>query len=408
MAELDLSTPSQCSSDIVDFLEDVLETAELLREKIAVLVARYPVTAKDNSIPVIIGEIQMKIKGRLELERKLLKTPTPSPSPPVSPDTVEATPVKEVLYLVSLFESSCLRRRTIDQIGKLESVLPRKKTVKVAVSVECLTNEKYDAGKRLLRLKDNQKQYESLDIQNQSRPYDIFVVDIGKLNLNNESIPFFNLRGFESGKSLERFAMNPRASRRLKNEDATERFATAIKISAANYAHWSAMYYKSVANKDNNSLQRHLRQYVKDPLHSKGVIYCCQVRTSDEKGDPSAQMLIGKAQGSFIEDIKSILAQTSTEKASLFQLTLSNQMTWSNLTENGSETGSSRQSSAATTADSNAQVIGLILDFGYPECLVEELKGSLDMGDRLSTLEKKYIKYFGAKSPLGLNNGLDD
>lgn len=399
--------------DIVEFLQGIEISVEVLKGKINSLSAKYPITAQEKRLGQIIEKIQRDVQERIAME-KLLRETTPSleetPTPSSSEETVESfpiqTPPQEVVYPVVLYNSYCLRRRTVDQVGKLGQTLPRKKKVKiVGISVERLTNDKYDAEKRtrewtkeLVTFSQNgQEDYakESLDSVDMIPNAQAIVLDIGKTNFKKGNIPFFF---FESQMgdliiSREKFFLSSKEYAQLKGYDPNERLEIAMKVAAANYEYWSSVYYKGLRNKEKDPMQQslvkeYLRHYIKDPLISKGLIFYYQIQKTSYNQQLQCQTFIGKCEGSLVEKLREIHEENDQESPSLLKLALKSKLLYSEENEVG---------------DIARKNVVLILDFGYTEEFVDKYKDRLDKGDRLSVLQKNYVEYFGARSPIGLN-----
>ncbi|KXJ18560.1 hypothetical protein AC249_AIPGENE8950 [Exaiptasia diaphana] len=362
------SVASQFSYDdesLINFLGDILKTTLMIKERISLLAAKYPVTAREKSLDGLIDKLQQDIEGRLNQ----LHPPPLSPLPSELSEESIPSPVQEVSFSIELYDSSLIRRRTINSLGNLGQSLPRKKKVKELVNVEILTNEKYDPEKRAITWLQS-KEYSSLTTTSltESERYaghskmsfipavQALVIDVGKLNFKTQSVPYFLLDNQNHDSTVGTFSLAPSENALWKKYDFHNNMETAIKIARANYEYWSAMYYRGLSNKDKDPMQRalvkeYLRSYVKDPMRAKGVIYFYQVQKILQNRQLQSQVYIGRSEDLFEEKLRKL--------------------------HQGDE--------------------------GYTEEFFEKYKDRLDKGDKLTTLEKNYIEYFGARSPLGLN-----
>ncbi|XP_031555716.1 uncharacterized protein LOC116292514 [Actinia tenebrosa] len=402
----------QVLQDIVEFLEGIEQSVELLKSKINSLSAKYPITAQEKRLNQLIEKIQRDVQERVAMEKLLRETTMSveeSTTPSSSVGTEESFPIpsppQEVDYPVILYNSYCLRRRTVDQVGKLGQTLPRKKKVKVmGINVETLTNDKYDREKRagewtkeLVTVLQNGQDYktEKLDSENVAPNAQAIVLDIGKTNFKKGSIPifFFESQMGDLIVSPEKIFLSPKEYAQLRGYDPNERLEIAMKVAAANYEYWSSVYYKGLRNKEKDPMQQslvkeYLRHYIKDPLNSKGLIFYYQINKSCCHQQIQCQSYIGKCEGSLVEKLREIHEESDQEKPSLLKLALKSKLLYSEENEVG---------------DIAKKNVVLILDFGYTEEFVEKYKDRLDKGDRLSVLQKNYVEYFGARSPIGLN-----
>lgn len=400
--------------DIVEFLEGIGQSIEELKDKINSLAAKYPVTAQEKRLGQIIQKIRRDLQERIAVEKLLRQTTLLSleeTSPSSSEETTESipipTPPQAVDYPVVLYNGCCLRRRTVDQVGKLGETLPRKKKAKIAgITVETLTNDKYDSEKRarewtkeLMTFSQNghgvynTEQIDSKEILPNAQA---IVLDIGKINVKKGNISFFF---FESQMgdliiSREKFSLSLKEYDQLRGYDPNERLEVAMKLAAANYEYWSSVYYKGLRSKEKDPMQQslvkeYLRHYIKDPLNSKGLIFYYQIHKTSYNQQLQCQTYIGKCEGgSLVERLREIHEESERESPSLLKLALKSKLLYADENEMG---------------DVVKKNVVLILDFGYPEEFVEKYKDRLDKGDRLSVLQKNYIEYFGARSPIGLN-----
>lgn len=401
------SVASQFSSDdedLINFLGDILKTTQLIKERISILAAKYPVTAREKSLDGLIDKLQQDIEGRLhQLHPPLALSPLPSE---LSEESIPS-PVQEVPFSIELYDSSLIRRRTINSLGNLGQSLPRKKKVKELVNVEILTNEKYDPEKRAMTWLQS-KEYSSLTTTSltESERYagnsklsmipavQALVIDIGKLNFKTQSVPYFLLDSQNHDSSVGSFSLASSENAPWKKYDCHNNMETAIKIARANYEYWSSMYYRGLSNKDKDPMQRalvkeYLRSYVKDPMRAKGVVYFYQIQKVLQNRQLQSQVYIGRSEGVLEEKLRK-LHQGDEGEPTLVKLALQSQALQGEESENKMEENETRN-------------IAFIVDLGYTEEFFEKYKDRLDRGDKLTTLEKNYIEYFGARSPLGLN-----
>jgi hypothetical protein len=404
---------------IVEFLQDIDESVELLKSKINFISSKYPVTAQEKRLNQLIGKIQRDIQERLHIEKLSRETPpsleeTPTPSSSSEESIPIPSPPQEVTYPVVLYNNSCLRRRTVDQVGKLGQTLPRKKKVKViGINVETLTNDRYDPGKRASEWSKelaSLQQDTALSTVSENGEYktnswdtirralsnaQVLILDIGKTNFKNKTMPFFfftESRIRDVIITRERVSLTSKEYTQLRGCDPNERLEIAMKIAAANYEYWSSVYYRGLGNKEKDPMQQalikeYLRNYIKDPLNSKGLILYYQVQKTSHNQQLQCQAYIGKCEGSLVERLRQI-HEDDNEDRSLLKLALRSKLLYSEKNEVG---------------DNVEKNIALILDFGYTEEFVEKYKDRLDKGDRISVLQKSYIEYFGTRSPIGLN-----
>lgn len=397
------SNYSQLSShdqELAIFLADILKTTQMLKESIALLTAKYPVTARDKSIDELIDKLQQDIQNKIDL----IEPPaSPSPLPSELSEESIPSPAQEVVYSVELYDSSVIRRRTMNNLGNLGQSLPRKKKVKETVNVEILTKDKYDPQKRAMTWVKS-KEYSTLTASSiaESERYlthgsvnapvslaQAIIIDVGKLNFKTQSAPYFLFDSKKHDSNQGVFSLLEHAQ--LKTYDHNDCLETAIKIARANYEYWSSAYYRGLSTRDKDPAQRelmkeYLRSYVKDPLRSKGVIYFYQVKKTLQNRQLQSQVYIGRSEGLLEEKLQQ-LHQSCEDEPLLVKLALQSHTFYSEEKDN----------------DIKTKNIAFILDFGYTEVFFDKHKDRLDKGDKLVTLEKNYIEYFGTRSPIGLN-----
>lgn len=375
----------------------------MLREKISLITAKYPVTSREKSLDELVDKLLRDIQGKLDL---IQPPPTPSPIPSELSEESIPSPVQEVTYYVELYDNSVIRRRTINNIGNLGQSLPRKKKVKETINVEILTNDKYDPEKRALTWVKS-KEYSTLTTSSiaESERYitqgdtnspttsnpiaQAILIDVGKLNYKTLCAPYFMFAHQKIDANQGVFSLKEHAQN--KTFDHNDSLETGIKIARANYEYWSSLYYRGLSYKDKDPMQRemmkeYLRAYVKDPMRSKGVVYFYQVKKILQNRQLQSQVFIGRSDGPFEETLAEI-HQNSDETPLLFKLALQSHV--SCLGEDGGSL--------------ETKNIVFILDFGYTEEFFDKYKDRLDKGDKLVTLQNNYIEYFGTRSPIGLN-----
>ena len=324
-------------------------------------------------------------------------------------------------YSVELYDKAYLRARTLELHGLH---LPEKKQFTVNVEPAMFDDQqKYSIDKRLAELEKRLQGAKSREKRSTFRKENLLLIDLERTAALKElvtgEIPVFALKTYkEKGtKRYMEFTLSQAASDDLRDRDQQKRFEAAMKIAFGNYLYWNRVYEETEAKTEKSAFEKHrqelLDDFLRNPLESKGVVYCYVVIDETQADDKKYQLFVGKADGEFTKQIKE---HNSSGNRPLFELLLQDKSLWpvedQHLKKKFKESLPKSPKKNETQDDNDdhvpkldyePKVIVITLDFGFPEKFAEVYKGSIDPEDTSAKLEQSYLQYFAAMSPIGLN-----
>ena len=320
---------------------------------------------------------------------------------------------------VELYDSSCLRRRTTNVNGLQ---LPSKAEFAVPLDGAVMNEQKqYCPAKRTTLLQKRLAGKNAREKRETFRKENLVLVDLERTDslrqLVHEELPIFALKTFkEHGeKRYMEFNLSSEASSELRSSDKQGRLSTALAISYANYLYWNKIYEehrsKDKMTEFEKARQEALEDFLENPLECKGVVYYYQLIDETQPDAAKHQVYIGKSEGELNRRIKE--HNTSGNKP-LFELSLQDKHLWpsadQHLKDRFKESLEKSKKAAEGSGEGTVPVLDykpkvavLVLDFGYTKKFQDKFKGQIGEEDSAESLVRDYVRYFGGKSPIGLN-----